>query len=95
MRKFIFNTTLLSALFGGWGTVQATRKGPRDWRLALMWISWGLTVAIAVEAASRQRQVHKRRRNRIDLRDPALVQFERANGARRDEVKTASNPRAA
>ena len=48
MRKFIFNTTLLSALFGGWGTVQATRKGPRDWRLILMWISWGASLAIAV-----------------------------------------------
>ena len=39
---------MLSALFGGWSTVQATRRGPRDWRLALMWISWALTVAIAV-----------------------------------------------
>ncbi|MGL4339187.1 MAG: hypothetical protein ACRCSP_02010 [Rhodoglobus sp.] len=48
MRKFIFNTTLLSAIMGGWGTVQSTRKGPRDWRLLLMWISWGATVAIAV-----------------------------------------------
>ena len=48
MRRFIFNTALISAIFGGWGTVQATRKGPRDWRLALMRISWGLTVAIAV-----------------------------------------------
>ncbi|HEY9499361.1 MAG TPA: hypothetical protein VIQ78_10090 [Terrimesophilobacter sp.] len=48
MRKFIFSGTMLSALFGGWSTVQATRRGPRDWRLALMWISWALTVAIAV-----------------------------------------------
>ena len=48
MRRFIFNTTLLSAIVGGWGTVQSTRKGPRDWRLILMWISWGATVAIAV-----------------------------------------------
>ncbi|WP_309617522.1 hypothetical protein [Salinibacterium sp.] len=48
MRRFIFNTTLLSAIVGGWGTVQSTRKGPRDWRLVLMWISWGATVAIAV-----------------------------------------------
>lgn len=48
MRRILFNTTLLSALFGGWGTVQATRKGPRDWRLILMWVSWGATVAIAV-----------------------------------------------
>jgi len=48
MRKFIFSGTVISALFGGLSTVQATRNGPRDWRLALMWISWGLTVAIAV-----------------------------------------------
>jgi hypothetical protein len=48
MRRFIFNTSILSALFGVWGVVQATRKGPRDWRLILMWVSWGLTVAIAV-----------------------------------------------
>jgi hypothetical protein len=48
VRKFIFSGTMLSALFGGWSTVQATRRGPRDWRLALMWISWALTVAIAV-----------------------------------------------
>ena len=48
MRRFIFNTSVISALFGIFGVSQATRKGPRDWRIALMWISWGLTVAIAV-----------------------------------------------
>ena len=48
MRKFIFSTTVLGALFGGWSTVQQTRKGPRDWRLILMWITWALTVAIAI-----------------------------------------------
>jgi len=47
MRKFIFSSTMLSAIFGGLGTIQATAKGPRDWRLVLMWISWGLAVAIA------------------------------------------------
>ena len=28
--------------------LKATKNGPRDWRLILMWVSWGLTVAIAV-----------------------------------------------
>ncbi len=58
MRRFMFNTTLLSAVFGGWGTVQATRKGPRDWRLLMMWISWGATVAIAVGTIIKQSQTH-------------------------------------
>ena len=48
MRRFLFNTSILSALFGVFGVAQATRQGPRDWRLALIWVSWGITVAIAV-----------------------------------------------
>ena len=30
------------------GILQATRRGPRDWRLILMWISWAATLAIAI-----------------------------------------------
>ena len=48
MRKYIFSGTVVSALFGGVSTVQATRNGPRDWRLIAMWVSWGLSVAVAV-----------------------------------------------
>lgn len=54
MRKFILNTSILSALFGGWGTVQATRRGPHDWRLVLMWISWACTLAIAIGTVAKQ-----------------------------------------
>jgi len=48
MRKFIFNGSIVSAIFGGLGVFQTTRKGPRDWRLILMWISWGASLAIAI-----------------------------------------------
>lgn len=48
MRKYLFNTQLLGAVVSGWSTVQATRHGPRDWRLALMWAGWGIGVAVAV-----------------------------------------------
>ena len=48
MRKFLFNTSVLSSLFGAVGVIQATRKGPRDWRLTLMWVGWACSVAIAV-----------------------------------------------
>lgn len=54
MRKFLFNTSILSAVFGVWGLAQTTRKGPRDWRLILMWVSWGLTVAIAVGSVAKE-----------------------------------------
>lgn len=48
MRKFLLNTSVMSAVFGAVGIVQTTRKGPRDWRLVLQWLSWAFTVAIAV-----------------------------------------------
>jgi len=48
MRKFLFNGAIISSIFGGFSVLQTTRKGPRDWRLILMWISWGASLAIAV-----------------------------------------------
>lgn len=48
MRKFIFNTSIIGAVASGFAVIQTSRKGPRDWRLVLMWISWGLTVALAI-----------------------------------------------
>ena len=48
MRKFLFNTSVLSALFSAIGVAQTTRRGPRDWRLILMWVSWAASLAIAV-----------------------------------------------
>jgi hypothetical protein len=48
VRKFIFNSSLLGAVFGAVSIARATRSGPRDWRLALLWASWGITVALAI-----------------------------------------------
>ena len=48
MRKFIFSSAMLSVLAGGWSTFRATRQGPKDWRLILMWLSWAIGAAVAV-----------------------------------------------
>ncbi len=48
MRKYLLSPAVLGSVIGAWGPIQASRKGPRDWRLALMWVSWGISVAIAV-----------------------------------------------
>jgi hypothetical protein len=48
MRKYIFNSAVIGAAVGAWSVIQTTRQGPRDWRLVLMWVSWGITVALAV-----------------------------------------------
>ena len=48
MRKFLFNTSVLSALFSSIGVIKTTTQGPRDWRLILLWVSWAASLAIAV-----------------------------------------------
>ncbi|MCU1482352.1 MAG: hypothetical protein JWQ19_3138 [Subtercola sp.] len=48
MRKYILNSSIIGAVASGFAVIQTTRKGPRDWRLLLMWVSWGLTIALAV-----------------------------------------------
>jgi hypothetical protein len=48
MRKYIFNTAMIGVLFGGVSAARQTIKGPRNWRTILMWIGWGISVAIAV-----------------------------------------------
>ena len=48
MRKFMFNGAIISAFFSGVSALRATKSGPRDWRLALLWIAWASSTAIAV-----------------------------------------------
>ncbi len=48
LRKFIFNVSIISAIFGGISAVRATKDGPRDWRTVLLWISWLATIASAI-----------------------------------------------
>ncbi len=39
---------MIGVIAGGWNTVQATRHGPRDWRLVMLWLGWGLSAAVAI-----------------------------------------------
>ena len=59
MRKFIFNFSVLSSLFGAVGLAKTTASGPRDWRLVLLWVAWGINVAIAVGSVAEQNKQHE------------------------------------
>ncbi|MHA6667436.1 hypothetical protein ACX3O0_01055 [Homoserinimonas sp. A447] len=56
MRKFLFSGTVISALFGAGTVVKATKQGPHDWRLILMWVGWACTLAVAVGTVVKQAQ---------------------------------------
>lgn len=48
MFKFLFNAGLLGAIFGGFSALRQTVRGPRDWRLYLIWGGWIISVALAI-----------------------------------------------
>lgn len=54
MRKYLFNPGVVTSVASGIGIVKATQKGPRDWRLALLWVSWGIGVALAIGAVNQR-----------------------------------------
>lgn len=55
MRKFITSGAMLSSVMGFFTTLRQTSTQRRRWKTVLMWISWGLSVAIAVAAVLDER----------------------------------------
>lgn len=51
MRNYIFGSGLFSAATSGLTLLRASRDGEAfTWRTALAWVSWGITLALAVGA---------------------------------------------
>ncbi|QIG40385.1 hypothetical protein G5T42_13625 [Microbacterium sp. 4R-513] len=51
MRKYLFGTGLLGAITGGVTLLRALRNdAPFTWRVALAWLSWGISLALAIGA---------------------------------------------
>ena len=51
MRKYLFGTGLITAFTGGMTLLRALRENePFTWRTALAWLSWGISLALAIGA---------------------------------------------
>jgi hypothetical protein len=51
MRKYVFGTGILTAFTGGLTLLRGLRENePFTWRMALGWLSWGITLALAIGA---------------------------------------------
>lgn len=57
MRRYIFNAAVLGAVAGVVPAIRHSVRGPRDWRLALIWVGWGINVAIAVGTVIEQNRL--------------------------------------
>lgn len=71
MRKYLFNAGFISSLTSGFAVLKATRSGPRDWRLALLWASWGIGVALALGAINQRDDGVKQQELERELRKAA------------------------
>lgn len=50
MRKYLFGTGLFSAVVSGVTLLRGARDNVFTWREALAWLSWGITLALAIGA---------------------------------------------
>lgn len=51
MRKYLFGTGIISAFTSGLTLLRALRSDePFTWRTALAWLSWGISLALAIGA---------------------------------------------
>lgn len=49
MRKYLFGTGIISAVTAGTTLLRSLRDdSPFTWRQALAWLSWGITLALAI-----------------------------------------------
>ena len=67
MRRYIFNTAVLGAVAGVVPAIRQTARGPRDWKLILTWVGWGINVAIAVGTVVEQNRAAREAEARREL----------------------------
>ncbi|CAH0125367.1 hypothetical protein SRABI76_00129 [Microbacterium oxydans] len=69
--RYLFSTGLIAAISAGISLLRGTRQEPITWRAALSWVSWGITMALAVGAAVDMNR--ERRGARVDADSPQSV----------------------
>jgi len=57
LRSYIFNAAVLGAVAGVVPAIRQSIRGPRDWRLALVWVGWGINVAVAIGTVVEQNRL--------------------------------------
>jgi len=50
MRKYLFGTGIIGAVFSGITLLRGARDAEFTWREALAWLSWAITFALAIGA---------------------------------------------
>lgn len=57
--RYVFSTGLFGAISTGVSLIRGTRETPITWRAALAWLSWGISLALAIGAAVDMRRADR------------------------------------
>lgn len=57
--RYLFSTGLFAAVTAGISLLRGTREAPITWRAVLAWLSWGITLALAIGAVIDTRRDEK------------------------------------
>ncbi|GAA1991657.1 hypothetical protein [Microbacterium pumilum] len=83
MRRYLFSTGLLSAVVGGITLLRALRSDESfTWRTALAWLSWGISISLAIGAVVDTRRA--RRGRLIDSDSPVAPKAKKLYKSRLD-----------
>jgi len=82
--RYLFSTGLIAAISAGVSLLRGTRDAPITWRAVLSWVSWGITLALAVGAVVDMRR--ERRGDLVDADSPQSVK--KAKKAQRLQFKS-------
>jgi len=86
--RYLFSTGLFAAISSGVALLRGTREAPITWRAVLAWISWGITLALAIGAVIDTRR--DERGEAVAADSPlAPVQAKRARKADKAAAKAA------
>ncbi|MGL3150886.1 hypothetical protein ACSS7Z_11050 [Microbacterium sp. A82] len=81
--RYLFSTGLIGAITAGVSMLRGTRETPVTWRAVLAWISWGITLALAVGAA-----IDLNRENRgVPIAEDSPLAMKQAKKAQKEQAK--------
>lgn len=83
--RYLFGTGLIGAVMSGVSLLRGSRETTITWRAALAWLSWGITLALAIGAAVDLRRAEKG----IDVAVDSPVAAKQIKQAKKDAKKEA------
>lgn len=87
--RYLFGTGLVGALTTGVSLLRGSRQAPITWRSSLAWVSWGITLALAIGSVIDMNRVSRGK----PIADDSPLSAKQAKEAKKAEKKSATSSR--